>query len=229
VLGVVFMIAKHMHTKRDLFAKDSAWILLPVIIFVLMAIDGKIERFEGALFVLIMAAYLIFLLTESKEDFEEEIDISLVKEKFNWPKTLLFLAIGFVFTIGGAHFVIESGSAMARSFGVSEWLIGLVLIALGTSLPELVVSLVAIKKGNAEMSIGNIIGSNVANFSMVLGGAALVRPLGIAADSWGDIFIMMGASFVLLLILSNKLYNKAGAIFLLTTLALFFQNAFVGL
>jgi cation:H+ antiporter len=229
VLGTVFMIARHMHTKRDLFAKDSAWILLPVIIFVLMAIDGKIERFEGALFVLIMAAYLIFLLTEAKEEFEEEIDISLVKEKFNWPKTLLFLAIGFVFTIGGAHFVIESGSAMARSFGVSEWLIGLVLIALGTSLPELVVSLVAIKKGNAEMSIGNIIGSNVANFSMVLGGAALVRPLGIAADSWGDIFIMMGASFVLLLILSNKLYNKAGAIFLLTTLALFIQNAFLAI
>jgi cation:H+ antiporter len=227
VLGAVFMISRHMHTKRDLFAKDSAWILLPVIIFVLMAIDGRIERFEGGLFVLIMAAYLIFLLTEAKEEFEEEIDISLVKEKFNWPRTLLFLSIGFVFTIGGAHFVIESGSAMARSFGVSEWLIGLVLIALGTSLPELVVSLVAIKKGNAEMSIGNIIGSNVANFSMVLGGAALVRPLGIAADSWGDIFVMMGASFVLLLILSNKLYNKAGAIFLLTTLALFIQNAFL--
>lgn len=229
VLGAVFMIARHMHTKRDLFAKDSAWILLPVIIFVLMALDGRIERFEGALFVLIMAAYLIFLLTEAKEEFEEEIDISLVKEKFNWPKTLLFLAIGFVFTIGGAHFVIESGSAMARSFGVSEWIIGLLLISLGTSLPELVVSLVAIKKGNAEMSIGNIIGSNVANFSMVLGGAALLRPLGIATQSWGDIFVMMGASFVLLLILSNKLYNKAGAIFLLATLALFIQNSLAAL
>ena len=80
-------------------------------------------------------------------------------------------------TIGGAHFVIESATVIARNFGISEWLIGLFLIALGTSLPELVVSIVAIRKGNADMSIGNIIGSNVANFSMVLGSASLVSPL----------------------------------------------------
>ncbi|MDY0120698.1 MAG: sodium:calcium antiporter, partial [Sulfurimonas sp.] len=88
------------------------------------------------------------------------------------------------------------------------------------------VSLVAIKKGNAEMSIGNIIGSNVANFSMVLGAASLLSPLAIDLKATQfDLFIMAAASIALVFILANKLYNKAGGIFLLIILALFLQNS----
>lgn len=230
VLGVVFFIAKHMNPKRDLFAKDSAWILMPVIVFMVMIHDGEIGRFDGMLFLLMMAAYLFFLFSDSKEEFEEDIDEELLKEKFNWPKSIALLAIGFVFTLGGANFVIESGSNIARLFGVSEWMIGIFLISLGTSLPELVVSIVAIKKGNADMSIGNIIGSNVANFSMVLGGASLLAPLHVNLQiSQFDIYMMIGASLALLLILANKLYNRSGAILLLILLGLFIQNAFSAL
>ena len=228
VLGVVFMIAKSMKPKRDLFAKDSAWVIVPVVIFFIMIQDGVISRVDGVLFLLMMASYLLFLFRDSKEDLKGEIDDSLNKEKFNWTKTIILLFIGFAFTIGGANFVIESGSNIAREFGVSEWIIGLFLISLGTSLPELVVSLVAIKKGNAEMSVGNIIGSNVANFSMVLGASSLIHPLSIDIIATKfDLLIMAVASLTLLLILANKIYNKAGAIFLLTILALFIQNALV--
>jgi len=226
VLGLVFFIAKKMNPSRDLFAKDSAWILMPVIIFLLMSIDGEINRIEGFLFLFLMLAYIIFLFSSSKEDLESEIDENLSKEKFNWLMSIALLSVGFVFTIGGANFVIESGSNIARMFGVSEWLIGLFLISLGTSLPELVVSLVAIKKGNADLSIGNIIGSNVANFSMVLGGAALISPLSInLTENYFDISVMVAASIALLLILANRLYNKAGSVFLLLILALFINNA----
>ena len=226
VLGAVFMIAKFMDPDRDLFAKDSAWILIPVIVFIIMIQDGTIGRFDGILFISLMAAYLFFLFTSAKEDLEGELDEALEKEKFEWGKTVLLLSAGFVLTIGGAHFVIESGTTIARDFGVSEWIIGLFMISLGTSLPELVVSLVAIKKGNADLSIGNIIGSNVANFSMVLGAASLVSPLFVTMQTYAfDIFIMIAASLALLLILSNKLYNKAGAIFLFVILALFMQNS----
>ena len=224
VLGVVFLIATKMNPQRDLFAKDSAWILMPVIIFLLMAYNGSISRVEGFLFLFMMLAYILFLFSSSKEDLE--VDEDLAKEKFNWFKTLALLSIGFVLTIGGANFVVESASSIARMFGVSEWIIGLFLISLGTSLPELVVSLVAIKKGNADLSIGNIIGSNVANFSMVIGGASLLAPLSVSLrDNVYDISIMIAASLALLLILANKLYNKAGAVFLLLILALFANNA----
>ena len=228
VLGVVFMIAKSIKPKRDLFAKDSAWVVIPVVVFFIMIQDGSIGRVDGVLFLLMMASYLLFLFKDSKEDLEGEIDDSIDKENFAWGKTIFLLAIGFAFTIGGANFVVESGSNIARHFGVSEWIIGLFLISLGTSLPELVVSVVAIKKGNAEMSIGNIIGSNVANFSMVLGASSLINPLSIdIAATKFDLFIMAAASLALLFILANKIYNKAGAIFLLIILALFIQNSIV--
>ena len=224
VLGIVFLIARKMNPSRDLFAKDSAWILMPVIIFLLMSYDGSITRIEGFLYLFMMVAYILFLFTSAKEDLE--VDEELIKENFNWVKALSLLSIGFVLTIGGANFVVESGSNIARMFGVSEWIIGLFLISLGTSLPELVVSLVAIKKGHADLSIGNIIGSNVANFSMVLGGASLISPLSVDLQAnVFDIGIMIAASVALLLILANKLYNKAGAVFLLLILALFINNA----
>jgi cation:H+ antiporter len=227
VLGAVFVLSKNMTTGRDLFSKDSAWVIVPVIIFFLMSQDGKISRVDGMLYLLVMVSYLIFLFTSSKDDLEGEIDVSL-KDKFNWPKTIILLIIGFTLTIGGANFVIDSGANIARDFGISEWIIGIFLISLGTSLPELVVSLVALKKGSAEMSIGNIIGSNVANFSMVLGAASLINPLNVdlVANQY-DMLIMLGASLSLLFIIANRLYNKAGGIFLLTILALFIQNAVV--
>ncbi len=226
VLGIVFFISKKMQPKRDLFAKDSAWIIVPLVLFLIMMQDGVISLFDGLLYILLMVSYLFFLFNDSKEDLEGEIDEDLVKEKFNWKKTIILLSIGFVLTIGGANFVVDSGTNIARTFGVSEWIIGLFLISLGTSLPELVVSLVAVKKGNAEMSIGNIIGSNVANFSMVLGGASIINPLTIdLVSSKFDITILIASSVVLLFILANKLYNKAGSIFLLIVLALFIQHS----
>ncbi|MCW8895155.1 calcium/sodium antiporter [Sulfurimonas sp.] len=228
VLGIVFFISKKMTPNRDLFSLDSAWVIVPLVFFFIMVQDGEISRVDGALYLLLMVSYIIFLFSNSREDLEGDIDEDLVKNNFMWTKTIVLLAIGFVLTIGGASFVVESGTNIARTFGVSEWIIGIFLIALGTSLPELVVSLVAIKKGNAEMSIGNIIGSNVANFSMVLGAASLVNPLTVDLIATKfDMFIMVAASITLVFILANKLYNKAGAIFLLIILALFIQNAIV--
>ena len=227
VLGIVFLLSKKMHPKRDLFNLDSAWIVIPLVILFLMIQDGVVGRFDGALFLLLMVSYLIFLFTSAKEALNVDVDEEEFEEEhFKWLPTIALLVIGFVLTVGGANFAVESGSNIARSFGVSEWLIGLFLLAFGTSLPELVVSVVAAKKGNAEMSIGNIIGSNVANFSMVIGSAALVHPLTIdlQASSY-DLYVMVAASLALLFILANKLYNKAGAIFLLIIFALFVQNA----
>jgi len=226
VLGIVFMISKTMHPKRNLFALDSAWVIIPLVLFFIMIQDGVIGRVDGALYLLLMVSYLLFLFKSSKEDLEGEIDKDLSREKFNWSRTIPLLVIGFALTIGGAHFVVDSGTNIAREFGISEWIIGIFLISLGTSLPELVVSLVAVKKGNAEMSIGNIIGSNVANFSMVLGAASLVNPLTVdLVATKFDMLIMIAASITLLFILANKLYNKAGGIFLLIILALFIQNS----
>jgi len=220
VLGLVFLIAKKISPKRDLFQKDSAWGLFPVLIFTVMISDGVISRFEGFAFLFVMVAYLVFLTNDAKE-LTDEIDEELKKEKFNWIKSISLLVVGFVLVIVGAKYTIQSASFIARSMGVSEWVISLLLIAFGTSLPELVVSVKAARKGNADMAIGNIIGSNVANFTMVLGGAAIINPLTInLSNSIFDIVSVLVVSVMLVFITANKLYSKSAGIVLLVMIAL---------
>lgn len=225
ILGIIFLIAKDISPKRDLFSNDSAWSLFPLAIFLLMAYDGKIGTFEGFMFLLLMVGYLLFLSKDAKS-FEEEIDTNLKEEKFNWKKTLFFLILGFVFVIVGADYTIASASNIAHIWGVSEWIISLILIAFGTSLPELVVSIQAARKKNADMIVGNIIGSNVANFTIVLGSAALVNPLSVDFSKYGyDILCASIASLMLVFITANKLYNKSAGIGLLVIIALMINNA----
>jgi len=226
VLGAVFLIARRITPDRDLFAKDSAWLLFPAIVFPLMTLDGTLSRLDGLLLMAMMGAYLLFLVQSEQTEELAEIDEEIKKEPFNWVKTAGWLTAGFALVIGGADYAIESASAIARGFGVSEWLIGLLLIAFGTSLPELVVSIKAARAGKADMSIGNIIGSNMANTSVVLGSAAVTRPLpfDLSANSF-DLFLMMGVTLMLIFITANRLYAKASGVMLLIVLGIFLQHA----
>ncbi|SFV52879.1 K+-dependent Na+/Ca+ exchanger related-protein [hydrothermal vent metagenome] len=224
VLATVFLIATKINPNRDFFAKDSTWALVPVLVFVLMILDGVISRFDAALLLLLMGAYLLFLLQDAKNIPEEdldEIDIS----HFSWLKTGSILLGGFILVIIGAHFTVESASEIARNFGISEWVIGIIMISLGTSLPELVVSVSAAMKGKVDMAIGNIIGSNMANTTVVLGASALINPLHInAAANLFDIATMIIATVILVFITANKLYNKSAGISLIIILGLFLNN-----
>ncbi len=222
VLGIVFLISKKIKPDRDLFAKDSAWALFPILIFILMGIDGKLNMVDGLLFLLLMGAYLLFLINSNQV---EEIDEDLAKEEFSWPKAIALLVLGFVFVIGGADFAIDSAGNIAREFGISEWIIGLFLVAFGTSLPELIISVKSAMKNNADLAIGNIIGSNVANFTMVLGLASIVNPLNIDFNAYFfDIAAATIATLMLVFITANKLYNKSAGIALMVVLGLVIQN-----
>lgn len=222
VLGATFLLAKNIAPTRDLFAKDSAWSLFPILIFVLMGIDGKLNFVDGILFILLMGAYLIFLIGSNQVDEVEDEDDS----KFNWGKSLPLLLVGFVFVIGGADFAIESAGNIAREFGISEWVIGMFLVAFGTSLPELTISIKSALKNNADMAIGNIIGSNVANFTMVLGMSSIINDLTVnLRENFFDIAAAFIVSFMLVFITANKLYNKSAGIVLMVVLALVVQNS----
>ncbi|WP_353662789.1 calcium/sodium antiporter [Hydrogenimonas sp. SS33] len=226
VLGAVFLIASRVTPHRDLFFKDSAWLLFPVIIFPLMILDGSLSRVDGFLLMAMMVAYVLFLIQSGAEEEIAEVDEELKREPFRWSRTLALLVIGFVLVVGGADYAIDSAANIARSFGISEWIIGLLLIAFGTSLPELVVSIKAARAGKADMSIGNIIGSNMANTSVVLGSAALTRPLSVdLASSSFDILLMMGVTLMLVFITANRLYARASGVMLLIVLAIFLEHA----
>jgi len=223
VLASVFLIAKNIKPQRDFFAKDSTWALIPVLLFVLMLIDGVISRFDALLLLFLMGAYLLFLFKDAKDVPAETIQAE--DGDFSWQKVLPILFAGIALVVVGAHFTIESASSIAKSFGISEWVIGIIMISLGTSLPELTVSVSAAFKGKVDMAIGNIIGSNMANTTIVLGAAALVNPLSINASAYiFDIATMLVATLILVFITANKLYNKSAGISLLIVLGLFLNN-----
>lgn len=224
VLGLVFIISQKIKPKRDMFSQDSAWALFPILIFLVVGFDGQISRYEGFIYVLMMGAYLMFLM-QNVNTLATEIDKDLLKEPFAWKRTSLWLFVGFLMVIVGANYTVESASMIARNFGISEWIIGLFLVAFGTSLPELVVSVQAARKNNADMIMGNIIGSNVANFTVVLGAAAMVKPLSVNFQSNAfDIMSALILTVMMVFISANKLYNRSSGIVLLLMLALVLGN-----
>jgi cation:H+ antiporter len=224
VLATVFLIAKKINPNRDFFSKDSTWALVPVMVFILMIIDGVISRFDATLLLLLMGAYMLFLVQDAKnmpEDDMHEID----EDNFSWLKVIPVLIGAFLLVVIGAHFTVESASEIAKSFGISEWVIGIVMVSFGTSLPELVVSITAALKGKVDMAIGNIIGSNMANTTVVLGAAALTNPLTVNASAYlFDIATMIVATLLLVFITANKLYNKSAGISLLIIMGLFLNH-----
>ncbi len=229
VLATVFLIAKNINPDRDFFAKDSTWALVPVLIFILMIMDGVISRFDAILLLLLMGSYLVFLLQDAKNMPKEEL-VDFEDSEFSWNTVMPMLALGLILVIVGAHFSVESASRIAKSFGISEWIIGIIMVSLGTSLPELTVSISAALKGKVDMAIGNIIGSNMANTTVVLGAAALVHPLTIDVVTYiFDVATMLVATLILVFITANKLYNTSAGISLIIILGLFLNHTLMSM
>jgi len=227
VLGTIFIITKNISPDRDFFAKDSYWALVPVFVFILMIIDGVISRFDAVLLLILMGAYVLFLIKDAKVLIEEQMGDEEEEEKkgFRWIESIPLIFVGLVAIIGGANFTIESASNIAKGFGISEWVIGIIMISLGTSMPELVVSITASIKGKVDMAIGNIIGSNMANTTIVLGASALAKPMNIDISNYiFDISTMVIATLMLVFLTANRLYNKPAGISLFVVLGLFLEH-----
>jgi cation:H+ antiporter len=231
VLGTIFLVSRKIDPDRDFFAKDSTWAIVPIFIFLLMVVDGTISRFDALLLLLLMGAYILFLLRDARgiiaaeiEELEEELKEE-VSQRFSWLRTIALTTAGLLLVIVGANFTIESASDIARSFGISEWIIGIIMVSLGTSLPEFVVSISASIKGKVDMAIGNIIGSNMANTTVVLGAAALTKPLQLDTTAYFfDIATMLVATLLLVFLTANKLYSKPAGIILFIILGLFLDH-----
>jgi cation:H+ antiporter len=126
--------------------------------------------------------------------------------------TYVLFAIGFVFLIKGADFLVDGATSVARSLNVSDLVIGLTVVAFGTSTPELFVNLVASFKGNADIAIGNVLGSNIANIFLILGVSSIIYPLEVTKGTvWKEIPFSLLAAMVLLFMANDQLLDKAGA------------------
>ena len=191
--------------------------LLATAVFVVIAMTGEFGRVSGVIMLALLAAIIIYSYRKAGTD-DEEVDLEGVDDTMpNWKMTGLILA-GVVGLPIGAHLLIEGAREIALSFGLSEAAIGLTIVALGTSLPELAASTAAALRGRGDVALGNVIGSNMLNLLAVIGATAVIHPLTVSrAFQTVDIPIMAVTSILLapFLIWKMKLGRVAGLIFLI--------------
>ncbi len=159
--GLAFFRA--VRTSRNLVYRDGAVVIGATILLMIFMWDQYLEWYEGVIFLSLLASYIAFLIYS-----REAPDDELPEGDFNWRDIPLFL-IGLVVVVGSGNFFVASASDIARYFGVSDWVIGVTIVAFGTSAPEIATSFVALIRGHADISAGNLIGSNIFNLLGVLG------------------------------------------------------------
>ena len=189
--------------KRDLYIY-----ILSCIIFILFSLDGRLSKFEGAFFVNSLLFYIIYSI---KKPIKTDSDIE-TSDNDNFSEMVLFIIFGIVALSLGADLFVDGSIFIARYFGISEVVIGMSIVAFGTSLPELATSAMAAYKKQSAISIGNIIGSNIFNILCVLGVTSIIQPLN---SNWNSIslqtFIMI--FYGLSIFLAAKLTQPINRIF----------------
>jgi cation:H+ antiporter len=164
------------------------WLLLGVCVgLLLMATNGTLSMLEGIALLVVFTIYILSLIRQAKDNKEEKVED---EKKKNLLSTIVLGVIGLVSIVWGGNLVVDSASAIALQLGVSEMVIGLTVASIGTSLPEFVTSIVAIKKGELDIAINNIIGSNIFNVLLILGTASSIKPLVVSTVALFDIFFM---------------------------------------
>ncbi len=212
ILGISSLITPLIVKKSTVFIDIPVTIGATVLLF-LIGFDGNIYWYEGLILLVVFIAYLLILFfnaKKNKEENEEEIT------EFSLTKAIIFTILGLVMIIVGSNVTVDSAKVIASAIGLSDRFIGLTIVALGTSLPELFTSVTAAIKKNADIAIGNIVGSCIFNILFIVGITAVITPVPFAESFRIDTFIALYSAVLLLLcvIKSNKLSFWAGIIML---------------
>ena len=194
ILGGVALF-RSLAVQRRLVYRDGAVLIAIATTLLFFIRDHRLSRWEGAV---LMTGLLVYLgvLYRQKEGFDEDLPMD---RRATWRDGAWLLA-GFAAIILGGHWLVESASTLARAAGISEWVIGVTIVAAGTSAPEFFTSLVAVLKGRHGLSAGNLIGSDIYNMLGVLGLAAMLHPLGVERASVGSVAAML-AMIILVVIM----------------------------
>ena len=219
ILGVTALIVAVAVQQSTVRYEIPFVILVTIVLLVMGALDGKIGRLDGVILWALFIVYLIYLFLMAKHGREEE------ETQMDAPvwKLLLFVVIGAALIVIGADVSVDAASEIARVIGLSERFIGLTIVALGTSLPELCTSVVAARKGNADLAIGNIVGSNIFNILFVVGTTALIIPVPFNPAFVVDTAVAIGAAVLLwICVLRKKKLTRPGGVLMLAAYAGYF-------
>lgn len=209
-LGVTSIISK-LPIEKNTIENDIPFLNIIGSILLMLMLNLTLGRFEGMLLIGLLIGFLFYIIKpvlNNKEESKEESKLSF--------KTILLGILGVVGIILGGDMVVDSASNIAKMFGMSQNLIGLTVVALGTSLPEFVTSVIAGIKGENEIAVGNIIGSNIFNILMILGISSIISPIVISFISVIDIMFMIAIGILLyvFVVKSKTLKRYQGIVFI---------------
>lgn len=228
ILGITSVITPIAVQKSTLRYEIPFVIFISAVLPAIGYFDGVVGRPDGLLLAALMAAYMIYLFRAAKKGTAVVEEVAGAGENESVLKMLLMVLAGLFMIVLGSKVTVNAASALAVAFGMDERLIGLTIVAFGTSLPELITSVTAAIKGKADIAIGNIVGSNVFNILFVLGITAIITPISYAASFKIDSLVMIGAAVLLLLGVMNKerKLKRSGGIVMLFCCVLYFVYLF---
>ncbi len=217
VVGVSSMILPIV-TDMDVLKRDMPVSIVATAILCAMLMDGNLSRLESIILLVLLAAYMFTLVRSAMKNRTEEDEEQKI---MSWTKSILFSVLGAAAIILGGQLVVENAKVIAAALGMGETLIGLTVVAFGTSLPELVTSIVAAKKGDSGIAMGNVVGSNIFNILFILGMAGTISPMNADSAFFIDTGILIVVSVMMLIFAwTGKKTNRVeGAISTLTYIA----------
>ena len=217
ILGGVALL-QTIKTNKKLVYREGALLFGVSLLLLFFLSDYSIAYWEGLILIGGLVAYLTYLFIH-KEPLEEEIEHG----PFRWYHLVQLIA-GLGLVVAGGHFLVDSASILARAAGLSDWAIAVTIVAAGTSAPEFATSLMAAIKGRHGISAGNLIGSDLFNIMGVLGLAAILRPLHVAADAPFDIFLLVLLVLIVVIMMRTgwKISRVEGAILIVLNLIRWF-------
>ena len=219
ILGLAASLTTISVAKSTIF-REIPFMIFTTALLLVLGLDGTITLMDGVILWVAFMFYLGYLFRMAKNGEGEVEEIN--GDRPLW-KSAIWSMIGLVLIIAGSNVAVEAATTIARSLGLSERLIGLTIVALGTSLPELFTSVSAAKRGNADIAIGNIVGSNIFNILFVVGTSALVTPIPFAAAFRVDTMIAIGTAVLLMVccLHRSRLSRKSGFTLLASYLGYF--------
>lgn len=192
IVGISALFISLTLTKR-LISRDILFVIFSSVILVALGHDGEVNRWEGLVLFICFCMYMYYSYLSAKQEKEELSDA----ETYSWMKTIFYIILGIGCLVGGGNILVSSATSLALSCGMSERVVGLTILAAGTSLPELATSVVAARKGSRGMAIGNVVGSNLFNIFFILGVSSLICPLTIKGIGTLDWVALLGSSMLL--------------------------------
>lgn len=211
VLGLSGLITRNTVSKHS-YSRELPFLIFVSALTLIMGLGNTYNRMEGAVLILLLIFFWSYSIRKAKkEGFEpsdQEEEISSLK---SFPKEILFLLSGFAALAYGAHLSLTAALSIGQSFGISERILGITVLSVGTGLPELITSVIAARKGHSDIAVGNVIGSNILNLLGVLGVTVSIAPLHVAIESMlSDFYIMIAATILVVLLIqkdSKKRYS----------------------